>query len=360
VIPSALGGRLSFEGILCADCNAGLGDTVDAALVKELDELRMALGVQGDRGQTASVRATSERGVELILDSGAVPRGVDGKPRILAENEDGSKEIRFSSRRAVRQYVAAHVRRNPGAEPFIRRAERVRVYPGPTRLNISFGSDASYRSAVKSALSLTIGRSAPVSRDALANAWRYVKGATPEASGVRVGLAAMSDPWREVPLSMLSHRIAVRLKDGCLRLDVRYFGAVGMAADIAVAFDGDWSAAYAIDPLTRVVHLGPIAELEPVPEATEELFGYHRRAIVARIDEANRAAEEAVLTDIAEEAQRMVQEGLKPGEVPPPERVAEVERFKAEEEKAFRLGLETRHPAPADHIDPWLPQKPRS
>src|ERR1700722_1917487 len=62
VFPSALGGRWVVSGVLCKPCNEVCGSGVDAELIKGFHDLRVMLGVEGDRGQTASVEKLDDQG----------------------------------------------------------------------------------------------------------------------------------------------------------------------------------------------------------------------------------------------------------------------------------------------------------
>jgi hypothetical protein len=252
VIPSAIGGRLVALGVLCTPCNGRLGSTVDAAFAKQFEAVRMMLGVEGDRGQSVSLRAADVTGREVFLDPGMQLRAAPNPPVILREDEDGY-EARFDSVEQARAFAESVQRKNPGRKVEVTSVTETIVFPRKINLPLQIGGPAVVRSAVKSTLSLLAARGVAGSPEVLARAWSYVRGALEESeAGVAVHHAAAPSPWTPASLGTVSHRIAARsnVARGFVEADVRYFGEIGFVIRIACAIPDAFSLAYGVDPIS--------------------------------------------------------------------------------------------------------------
>lgn len=252
VIPSAIGGRLVAQGVLCTRCNGRLGSTVDAAFAKQFEVLRMMLGIAGDRGQLVSLRARDVTGRAVFLDPAMQLRAAPSQPVVLREDEDGV-EARFDSLEQARAFVEALQRKHPGRKVEVTRVAESVVFPEQINLPFNFGGDAVMRSAVKSTLSLMAARGVACPPEVLARAWSYVGEALGASeAGVAVHLAAAPSPWTPSTLGTVSHRIAARFNvaRGFVEADVRYFGDLGLVIRIACSIPDAFSIAYGVDPIS--------------------------------------------------------------------------------------------------------------
>ena len=239
-------------GVLCTRCNGRLGSTVDATFAKQFEVLRMMLGIEGDRGQSVSLRARDVSGRAVFLDPGMQLRGAPDQPVILREDED-QIEARFDSLEQAQAFVESLQRKHPGRKVEVTRVAESVVFPGQVNLPFSFGGDAMMRSAVKSTLSLMAARGVAGPPEVLARAWSYVgEGLGASEAGVAVHLAAAPSPWTPNALGTVSHRVAARsnVTRGFVEADVRYFGNLGLVIRIACAVPDAFSLAYGVDPIS--------------------------------------------------------------------------------------------------------------
>ena len=81
VIPNALGGRLVSYKLLCRSCNIQLGETVDAVLVRHLQELTSQLNFTRDRKKQGKDRRTN------------AADETDGQNEIGAANKEMEQDI---------------------------------------------------------------------------------------------------------------------------------------------------------------------------------------------------------------------------------------------------------------------------
>ena len=275
LVPSALGGRRDVAGVLCVACNSECGRTVDADCAASFALLRMLLGIVGDRGQAARVRATDSNGRRLDLGPGLSVVAAPGPPEILERRADFER-VRFGSEQEQRRYIAAQRRKRPNETVSVLRTEEIRLAPGQVDLEFKLGGPGVMRSAVKSALVLIADRSHPETE--LEPAWRFVStGATQEAC--QFNWTHAPPPW--VPtadLGPLAHIIAV---DACaqsrrITAHVQYFGHLGVCGTLARDVTTTaWQATYAVDPLSGTEEFGERLHREmgtPVSQETMNAF----------------------------------------------------------------------------------------
>lgn len=250
LISSALGGRRKVRDVLCVSCNNTCGGAIDAELAQRYAEIRMALAIEGDRGQTAAVRALDSAGNRVILEPGMVPKTAPRKPEIV-KKDGNTLSVVFSSERAARDYLASLERKNPGVEITITSVRRQQVFPGNVQLHLQLGGDGVMRSCVKSALVLVAMQRRP--EEHLEQAWNYVESGG-EKDNVRLNWTLAPAPFTLEPrLGLVPHLIAVVASRASqtIRMQARLFGGITYCGTLAADVDcGTWKAGYAVDPLS--------------------------------------------------------------------------------------------------------------
>lgn len=209
----------------------------------------MGLGLVGDRGQTASVVANRQNGERVYLDAAFMPRAAPAAPEVI--KDDGTtRNVRFTSERAARQYLRAHNRKHPDRPMKFTAARRERPFiEEPVDLPGTMGGVEFLRSCVKSTLVLVAEAGLPEA--GLEAAWAFVAG-TAEASG-EINWSVSPSPWNSDALGPFRHLIAVvsDRPSRSIRMHVRYFGDAAMVGTLAKNVDcSDWKIAYAVDPIT--------------------------------------------------------------------------------------------------------------
>ena len=252
VILSSIGGRVVVRGVLCTPCNGHFGETIDAVVAKQFEPIRMMLAIEGDRGQTASIRGRTDDGREVILGPGLQPRSAARAPENVALDENGFSGT-FHSLEAARQYNESLQRKNFGRRNVVvtGASDNIEFLP-PVNIDMQLGGADFMRSSIKSVLTLLAKRELCVPSEILARAWRYVGGEPEETTGVAMHLATGPGPWAHEALGRVSHRIAVRscVARGLVEADVRYFGEIGVVARIECAVEEAFAIAYGIDPIS--------------------------------------------------------------------------------------------------------------
>jgi hypothetical protein len=114
VIQNAIGGGLIAEGILCRDCGASLGESVDSKFNDALKALCAVFEIRRDRGAriTVPARVTIRRefSVEPPEPKFSVERGTDPTPRApLVVKDDAAKEAHIfgATAKQVKNYSAS-------------------------------------------------------------------------------------------------------------------------------------------------------------------------------------------------------------------------------------------------------------
>ncbi|WP_437929062.1 HNH endonuclease [Sorangium sp. So ce291] len=325
IIPSALGGVLEARDVLCTKCNSTCGSSIDAKLVKALDWARMLLDIRGDRGQTATVRGHDAKLGGVILDSGGIPRPAERAPELIAENPDGSKIYRFSSRSAAQRFVDATRRKNPEADFKVSKATVISMFSEMVHMNVSLGGGDFYRSCTKSVLTLITyrGMAAPQITDD--GVWRYVAGAPATEAGVRVILSSAPPPWQPgSQIGSFYHAISIEgdASRRTLRADVRFFGGIAVAVELDAAVSEDFRLGYAVDPLTGIDedHDAWPGSLPPPPdEITEATRGRLGAAVEEILRFAHGRHRGRMIEEISDRAVRKALSGLDEGAPIPPE-----------------------------------------
>jgi hypothetical protein len=227
------------------------GSTIDAPLADGFEVFRVLLGIDGDRGQTASVTVTDQLGRRMYLYRGLRARLAPGPP-VLTQNSDGTLNARVPTEKEFRDFIDSRKRKRPGAPINVSNVTVTREFPGPVNINLQFGGDATLRSCAKSALTLVAHKGGPEA--GLEPAWRFV--ATGEPSTVRINFTTAARPWTpSADLGAVPHFVAVVASSHrrSVSMQVRFFGDIAFAGTLASDIDTtDWRYAYVVDPLTGV------------------------------------------------------------------------------------------------------------
>ena len=339
---SALGGRLEVAGILCKPCNDRMGHTIDADLVRALDWARMLLAIEGDRGQSASVRAVDPSGREVILNPGALAESARARPRVVQIDSDTMNMTSFS-REQAREITEAYQRKRPGQTLVVKDVKVTKTFPGPTKFDVSLNIETFARAAVKSVLVL-LGHLGLEDGDALANAWRFVRGDTTGDVGVRAHWSPLPGPWRDDSLGEAPHQVTMRSDPAAdlVTADVRYFGDVAVCIQMRGQLSSSFEVGYGVDPLTgrQLHHRGWIGWIDTPGRADRESILDARDRAVFRIRRASESRGQAALEDqVLRECTRSVM-----GDRREPPSDAERDRIQAcfDEEMAFIARREDR------------------
>ena len=255
IIPNAIGGRLKSRALLCRDCNSRFGDTIDAALSRQLLPVANALNVQRERGATPSVRVTFDE-EEYVRDANGNMRPVDKRPTVIEGESSATFSFSASTLAQARKHLEGLKRKYPkldveaqlaAAKLTVTRVDAVTEFNLP-----SIGGDDMFRAVVKIALSyfLHIGGAAasvPVAVAAVLN---------PGDPGLRrVGCLYGVDPIPERDISRVLHVVAV-ISDlsGRLSAYVELLGAYRFAVRLSNRYSGPpISSAYAYDVCAQAV-----------------------------------------------------------------------------------------------------------
>lgn len=247
---SAIGGRLEVPGVLCKPCNDRFGQTIDGDLATALEWFRMMLAIEGDRGQTASIRTVDGDGRHHFLRPGLLPESAETRPTVV-KVDDNTLTFTTHSEKQARQIVEAYQRKRPDETLIVQEVKVQKIFPTKTNVPVNFRGEDFFRPAVKTVLVL-LAHMGLESHDALVNAWRYVNGERAEDCDLRVFWSSEAAPWSDDVLGVVSHRVSVRSdsESGLLTADVRYFGDFAFCIRIGVRLGTSFAVGYGVDPLT--------------------------------------------------------------------------------------------------------------
>jgi HNH endonuclease len=347
LIASALGGRRKVANVLCTECNNRCGQTIDAGLADAYAEIRMALAVEGDRGQTASVAATDATGRRVYVDPGLAPRAARGKPDVIHQPDGKTFTARFSSEREAVQYVEALKRQNPGKTITINDAVVERIFPEQVKLELQVAGHDVIRSCVKSALTLVAYRQK--SEDGLEKAWAYVARG-PTTTKLDAFLTIAPAPWSlDGRLGPVPHLIAVASSkvERAIRFQVRLFGDIAFCGTLAANIDvANWMVGYAVDPLGSLEE--PCDEfssdLGTPSEYDDALFQRVGTAVESIIGPAYDRSKRMAIDSIVRKAVADHLGSLPEGSPVPEEATLALSKQIAEEATALRFRLDRRVP----------------
>jgi hypothetical protein len=170
IFQSAIGGRWQVAGILCVPCNGIFGAGIDSALTTGFQDLRVFLGIIGDRRQAATFERTDDRGNAVIVGPNMTPRSAERAPEIVSENGP-QKVFSVASERAARQFLKSHERKG---QQFTLGDVTVRtIYPGAIPMEFGFGGgEDGFRACIKTVLCLVAARECEGPQASLEEAWR--------------------------------------------------------------------------------------------------------------------------------------------------------------------------------------------
>lgn len=110
VIPNSIGGRLKSYSLLCKDCNADLGRSIDAELGKQFDNLTALLGIDRDRNKDYIIKnVRSSKGNLYHLVDGKNP--IPAKPDYTINGNQVS--ISASDEKQLKQVINGLKRKYP-------------------------------------------------------------------------------------------------------------------------------------------------------------------------------------------------------------------------------------------------------
>jgi hypothetical protein len=280
LIPAALGGRKSSTTIVCGGCNHRFGDTIDAALVADLDVVRCNWDVKKTRGRRLdppTLRGLkSEDGMELEVRPGGI--AVAAQPFTIepADSDDaGSGAFRVESRGMDETVLALmHILRRQGIAGdadirkhlSIEQARNTTSYAGAITFNTSIGGAEPARAVAKTALEFfaTLRRQG-VHHPSLDEARAFVLCGDPQATvahldfGTRVVL-----PFSSEELGPAHHQVTVWSCGAGQPLvgSVTLFGHLHWSVLLSDTWEERFSSTHAVDPLAGV-HLN-VRDGEPL------------------------------------------------------------------------------------------------
>lgn len=349
VFPSALGERWAVLGVLCKPCNDRCGSGIDAELVSGFRDLRIMLGIEGDRGQEASAVKVDDRGRRVIVGAGMVPRPAEGPPTIEAK-EGANLTIGFSSESAAREYMRSVERKG---KTFVIHQASVRTsFPGAVQMEVGFGGGLDgFRSCLKTVLTFIGAADREGDLDVFAGAWRCVAGDAPEDSGVSIAFSELPPPvlGADWGLGPVSHRVVARTLPGraVVEADVRLFGDLGVCVRIEAPGVIPFRIGYGVDPWTGTSTrfddwAGNIAL--PGSAAADALTDALRDALERTLAVAQRRNEQLSRGNLVEKA--MHEAGVRVGAMPDEEAIRQLSRLVAERFTAEMFRVETTRPDP--------------
>jgi hypothetical protein len=132
-----------------------------------------ATAIEGDRGQTASMRVHDENGTPIILGPGAVPRSAPTAPQISWADETTLNMTSYDHEQA-RDLTAAHQRKRKGQVLQVKNVTMRKTFPAKTAVRTAFNVETFARPAAKTVLVLLehVGVEHDNTLDAL---WAFVR-----------------------------------------------------------------------------------------------------------------------------------------------------------------------------------------
>ncbi len=150
IIPNFLGGRKKSANIVCVKCNSEFGRTVEAEMSKQLNSLRVILGLLSSRGKKApSIKGIKLKDGRIVnLNHGGKP--VFAVPRIEKERQpDGTLCIKafVGSEKQFKQIIKGHKRKGEIKNVAkVKGQEYIKEY---LPLNLSLGGPDFFRATAK-------------------------------------------------------------------------------------------------------------------------------------------------------------------------------------------------------------------
>lgn len=156
ILPNGIGGRLYSKKLLCKTCNSQFGDSIDAALMKQLQSLVSLLGVKKQRGELQPIKGLRTLdGEQVDIIDGRTP--AMPKPEFhVTNNPDGTKnyKIRARNEAELRQILTGLSRKHKlDVEQALKSAKHDQHFlRTPVQMSIGIGGEESRRALVKSAI----------------------------------------------------------------------------------------------------------------------------------------------------------------------------------------------------------------
>ena len=161
IILNACGGRLKSKALLCKICNSTFGETFDAQLAQQTNDLANLLLIKRARGIPQPIKGThSKTGEEYLLQFGGEP--VLSKPKV-SEKIEGAKinlSIIANNEKKFRQVLSGLKRKKYpqlDIEKTIESAQRSSKYlDDPISFKSTIGGKEAFKSIVKTAINYFI------------------------------------------------------------------------------------------------------------------------------------------------------------------------------------------------------------
>lgn len=286
ILQNFLGARWKSAEIVCDNVQVQFGHTIDVALERALQPIRVILGTRGGRGGEGPTLKglASTTGDQFDLEPGAKPRLT--RPVLRAKQVSPDRtEVKVAADPAHITWALAELRRRfpgvtfPTEEEVRRRAVRVAGDVPQIELPVSFGGRGYARALAKSCLNLVgVLPASPILGSAFDAAREFVlhdRGDTASLIRWLVG----SDPLDIPQCGPFDQTIFLASHEGRVDGLVQFFGCVPHAVRLATEYQGDdFATAYIVDPLR---------EADP-PELRNPPFD---RGVLPRFDEQAEAPE---------------------------------------------------------------------
>lgn len=273
IVPNALGGRLKSRALLCKKCNSVFGDTIDAALIKQLLPVANALDIPRERGETPPVRVTLETGEQYRRDADGNMRPYDSRPSVVEGDREVSISFAAATPAKARKHLEGLKRKYPKLDV---EAVMSNVRMRTTYVNMRtifelppLGGAEAFRAIVKVAVSyyLHVGGDPNHIRDAIDVVTRN---ALPPIE--RVGCLYGVDPIPDRDKQIAAHWLAVVSDDrGILYSYVELFSAFRFVVRLAENYCGPrMCSAYGYDVCTgNEIYVDP-TQLRGLPWTPED------------------------------------------------------------------------------------------
>jgi hypothetical protein len=295
IIQNAIGGRKEVSNVFCRACNSAFGNCWDSEAANQLHFLSLKLQVVRDDGEAPARDYRTMNGQNVRLH----PDGHITLPpqEPLVTEKDGKVHIQINApnRRKALESLKGQKRRYPKLDvqaAIDSVAYRETYLDDPVFVSLQFGTDASYRSVVKSALTLAV--SGGIQAKQCERALQYLR---PKGEFC-FGLYYRRDLVINRPADRVFHCVAIKGDPENRRLVgyVELFSIYRFVVCLSENYDGQPVAdSYSVDPTT-----GETLALTFDLDFSEDEF----RFAVENLDETTAAAQGAAVRRVVEIVQR--------------------------------------------------------
>ena len=295
IIQNAIGGRKEVPNVFCRACNSTFGNCWDSEAANQLHFLSLKLQVVRDDGEAPARDYRTMNGQNVRLH----PDGHITLPpqEPLVTEKDGKVHIQINApnRRKALESLKGQKRRYPKLDvqaAIDSVAYRETYLDEPVFVSLQFGTDASYKSAVKSALTLAVSAGIPAQQCDRALQYLRPKGEFCFGSYYRRDLVINR------PANRVFHCVAIKGDPEKRRLVgyVELFSIYRFVACLSENYDGQPVAdSYSVDPTT-----GETLALTFDLDFSEDEF----RFAVENLDETTAAAQGAAVRRVVGIVQR--------------------------------------------------------